>query len=233
MPFVIRPYRLFPVRCFVKSIGLRRGVRITLLWGVVAGIAAVAGQADFARAAGPCSLRDATDAIRQSPKDANAYVIRAVCYLTFGPNDQKPPLKNLEAAVKDLEEAIKLDPKNFFARHNYAHAAYLLGYPKFAVSEFTKAISLNPKAARSYLGRGWAYLEACEFKDAGPDFQRAINLDASLRGEVATRQRIADLQADCTRPPVAAPNRPAPGGDPYLDHNSDYWRNRRWEERPH
>jgi len=97
----------------MKSIGLRRGVRIALLWGVVAG------QADFARAADPCSLHDATDAIRQSPKDANAYVIRATCYLTFGPNDQKPPLKNLEAAVKDLEEAIKLDPKNFFARHNY------------------------------------------------------------------------------------------------------------------
>lgn len=79
---------------------------------------------------------------------------RATCNLTFGPNDQKPPLKNLEAAVKDLEEAIKLDPKNFFARHYYAHAAYLLGYPEFAVSEFAKAISLNPGSARSYLGRG-------------------------------------------------------------------------------
>ena len=145
MPFSIRPYRLFPVRCLVKSMGLRRGMRIALLWCVVAGIAGVAGQADFARAAAPCSLPDATDAIRQSPKDANAYVTRAVCYMTFGPNDQKPPLKNLEAAVKDLEDAIKLDPKNFFARHNYAHVAYLLGYPKFAVSEFTKAISLTPK----------------------------------------------------------------------------------------
>jgi tetratricopeptide (TPR) repeat protein len=203
------------------------------LWGVVAGIAVVAGQADFARAAGPCSLRDATDAIHQSPKDANAYATRAVCYLTFGPNNQKPPLKNTEAAVKDLEEAIKLDPRNFFARHNYAHAAYLLGYPEFAVSEFTKAISLNPRAARSYLGRGWAYLELCEFKDAASDFQRAVNLDASLQGQVTTREQIADQQTECTRPAVAVPNRPAPGADPYFDHNSDYWRNRRWEERPH
>ncbi len=24
-----------------------------------------------------------------------------------------------------------------------------------------------------------------------------------------------------------------PGTDAYFDHNSDYWRNRRWEERPH
>ena len=50
-------------------------MRIALLWGVVVGIAVVAGQADVARAAVPCSLPDATDAIRQSPKDANVYVI--------------------------------------------------------------------------------------------------------------------------------------------------------------
>ena len=175
-----------------------------------------------------------SNAVRQNPSDANAYVTRAVCYMTFGPNHQKPPLKNMEAAVKDLETAIKLDPRNFFAHHNYAHAAYLLGYDDFAVYEFTKAIALNPKSGRSYMGRGYAYLEECNLKAAPPDFQKAVSLDPSLRPEVATEQIFDYHRRQCTARPVPPPNfRATPGTDQYLDHNSDYWRQRNWEERPH
>jgi tetratricopeptide (TPR) repeat protein len=203
------------------------------LWGVLAGLVVVVGLATPVRAAAPCSVREATEAIGRTPKDANAWVTRAVCYLTFGPNGQKPPLKNVDAAVKDLEHAIRLDPKNYFAHHNYAHAAYLLGFQDFAIYEFNKAIALSPRAARSYMGRGWAYLESCNLNNAVSDLQRAMNLDASLRSQVSERE-IAGKRADCARPPVAAPrNVPAPGTDPYFDHNSDYWKNRRWEERPH
>ena len=202
-----------------------------LLWAVLAGLNIVAGAV-----ASPCSIRDATDAVRKNPMDVGAYVTRAACYLTPGPNNQKPPLKSVDAAVKDLEQAIKLDPRNFYARHNYAHAAYLLGYQKIAVDEFTKAITLDSRAARSYMGRGWAYLQLCRFKEAAPDFQRAVSLDASLQSSVATRQQIANQQTACSRPAIAPapPNRANPyRPDPYFDHNSDYWRLRRWEERPH
>ena len=175
-----------------------------------------------------------SNAVRHNPKDADAFVARAVCYMTFGPNDQKPPLRNMEAAVKDLETAIKLAPRSFFAHHNYAHAAYLLGYDDFAVYEFTKAIALNPNSSRSYMGRGYAYLEECNLKAAPADFQKAVSLDPSLRREVATEQTFARHRSECTARPVPPPNvRATPGTDPYLDHNSDYWRQRRWEERPH
>jgi hypothetical protein len=175
-----------------------------------------------------------SNAVQQNPKDANAYITRAVCYMTFGPNDRKPPLKNMEAAVKDLETAIKLAPRNFFAHHNYAHAAYLLGYDNFAVYEFNKAIALNPNSGRSYMGRGFAYLEECNFKAAPPDLQKAVSLDPSLRSKVATEQEFARHREQCTARPVPPPNfRATPGTDQYLDHNSDYWRLRTWEERPH
>jgi tetratricopeptide (TPR) repeat protein len=154
--------------------------------------------------------------------------------MTFGQNDQKPPLRNMEAAVKDLETAIKLDPRNFFAHHNYAHAAYLLGYDDFAVHEFNKAIALNPRSGRSYMGRGYAYLEECNFKAAPPDFQKAVSLDPSLRREVANEQIFARHRAQCTARPVPPPNfRATPGTDQYLDHSSDFWRQRNWDERPH
>ncbi len=175
-----------------------------------------------------------SNAIRQNPKNADAYVARAVCYMSFGPNDQTPPLKNLEAAVKDLEAAIKLAPRNFSAHHNYAHVAYLLGFDDFAVYEFNKAIALNPSSGRSYMGRGFAYLEECNFTAAPADFQKAVSLDPSLRTKVASEQSFAYHRRQCTAQPVPAPNfRATPGTDGYLDHNSDYWRQRRWEERPH
>jgi tetratricopeptide (TPR) repeat protein len=209
-----------------------RLLRVLLI--VIATSGVFAKQASSADAAGACDIRAATEAIRQHPRDANSYVIRAACLRTRGPGGQKPPLKNTEAAVRDLEVAIKLDPRNFFARHNYAYAAYLLGYAQFAVAEFTEAISLDPKAARSYVGRGWVYLESCQLKEATPDFQRAVSLDASLQTSVATRQEIVYRQSECARSAVPAPNPVrSPSSDPYLDHSSDYWRQRNWEERPH
>ena len=137
-------------------------------------------------------------------------------------------MNNTEAAVKDLEAALKLAPRNWIAHHDYAHAAYLLGYDDFAVYEFNKAIALNPKSGRSYMGRGFAYLEMCNFKAAPLDFQQAVNLDPSLRSKVATQQQIAYHHQECTARPVPppSPNGRRPGNDPYFDHNSDYWRQR-------
>jgi hypothetical protein len=181
-----------------------------------------------------CNLVDLNNAVRRHPKDADALINRAVCYMSSGSNTQKPPLRNTEAAVKDLEAALRLAPRNFFAHHNYAHAAYLLGYDDFAVYEFNKAIALNPNSGRSYMGRGFAYLEECNFKAAPPDFQKAVSLDPTLRTKVASQHEIAYHHQQCTARPVPAPNfRAIPGTDPYLDHNSDYWRQRNWEERPH
>ena len=205
----------------------------TVLWCVLV-VAAVVGLGAMAYAAGQCSVDEATESIRRHPNDANGYITRALCYMTVGPGHTKPRLKAMDAAVRDLETALKLDPKNYVVHHNYGHAAYLLGYQDFAVYEFTKAISLNSRSARSYMGRGWAQVYLCDFKNAVPDFQRAVSLDASLRREVASEQSIAAHEAECRRPPIPPPSQfSGPGTDGYFDRNSDYWRNRRWEERPH
>ncbi len=200
----------------------------------IAGIVCSVGPVSIVSADEPCNLAALTNAIQQNPKDVTRYLDRAYCYGRPGPNNQKPPLRKLGAAIKDLETALRLDPRNFAAHHNYAHSAYLLGYDDFAVHEFTKAIALNPRSARSYMGRGFAYLEMCEFRAASPDFQKAVSLDPALRSKVATPQMIATKRNECRIQPAGRSGGGlGPSRNPYFDHSSDYWKQRKWEERPH
>lgn len=160
----------------------------------------------------------ATQEIRTNPRDARGYDRRASFYMEPSPGGGKPPLPNMDLAVADLEKAIRLDPRSYTARHNYAHAAYLLGYHDFAVNEFGKAIALNPSGARSFLGRGWAQFASCRFDNAGADFTRAVRLDPSLRAEVASQQRIVSKKNECAALDYAAahPPPPPPPGMPNL-----------------
>jgi tetratricopeptide (TPR) repeat protein len=58
-----------------------------------------------------------------------------------------------------------------------------------AVTAFTKAIALNPKSARTYMGRGWAYLTMNDQAHANADFHTALQLDSSLRPDLEREVR--------------------------------------------
>jgi tetratricopeptide (TPR) repeat protein len=97
----------------------------------------------------------------------------------------------LHFAAQDLEKSLRLDPNNFVARHDYAETCYEAGdvspaqpVMHLAVTQFTKAIQLNPRSARSYMGRGLAYLMLKDQAHANPDLQQALHLDPSLRPEL-------------------------------------------------
>lgn len=96
-------------------------------------------------------------------------------------------------AAIDLETAIKLDPRDFAAWHNYGDVNYMAGdawmlhdhsNARRSVDAFNHAIALNPKSARSYMGRGWAYYQMGDVAHARPDFQKALQLDPSLRADM-------------------------------------------------
>ena len=127
----------------------------------------------------------ATAQIQQNPRDANAWVRRASAYLTAASANMKPPLRNLEAAILDLEQALRLDPNNFYARHNYGNAAYLLGYQDFAIYEFDRALAIDARSARTWMGRGWSWYEKCELDRASSDFDQAVSLDMNLTSSIA------------------------------------------------
>ena len=135
-------------------------------------------------------LEQATRAIERNPKDVTALVTRGALSLSIA---VKSPYGFfwIYRASKDLELAIRLDPNNFFARHNYAQAAFQAGdmgtdqpNMRLAVAQFTKAIQLNPKSARSYMGRGWAYQMLNDSAHMQADYDMALRLDPSLRADL-------------------------------------------------
>jgi tetratricopeptide (TPR) repeat protein len=143
-------------------------------------------------------IAQATARIQQNPRDPNAWVTRAVYYMTLGPGGVSPPLHNLEHAVSDLETALKITPNDFYALHNYGQVAYLLDFDDFAIYEFRKAIAVNPGgSARSYMGIGWAYYEECKFNDAVANFNQAVRMDRSLESQIAGPQKIQQRRQEC------------------------------------
>jgi tetratricopeptide (TPR) repeat protein len=161
--------------------------------------------------AGSCNFAALNQEIRANSRNVNALITRAACNLNSSRPPYKPPLQNVELAVADLEAALRLEPQNYYALHNYAQAAYLLGFDQYAATEYTKAIEVNPHGARSYLGRGWAYANLCQLKNMNEDFGQAVRLDHSLQREVASAQQVSQAERSCARPaPGTAQNHNCP-----------------------
>jgi tetratricopeptide (TPR) repeat protein len=135
-------------------------------------------------------LASASNALVRNPNDVKALVQRAVAaddasmaslYRSFW----------LHFAAKDLERALRIDPNNFPAHHYYGDVCFRVGDSNdaqpvmhLAVTHFTKAIQLQPNSARTYMGRGWAYLMMDDQAHARADFNKALQLDPSLRPQL-------------------------------------------------
>ncbi|HYB42837.1 MAG TPA: hypothetical protein VEL75_13755 [Candidatus Methylomirabilis sp.] len=128
-------------------------------------------------------------ALEKNPRDVNALDNRAYLDMQFSRKGLYRSYWQWLAA-KDLEAAVQIDPKDFYAWHNYGDLNYSAGdlwmmhdhsNAKRSVAAFTRAIALNPKSARSYMGRGWAYLSMDDQVHADADFATALRLDPSLK----------------------------------------------------
>ncbi len=144
-------------------------------------------------------LAEASSALAGNPRDVGNLVLRSSSAL----NAARQSIYRdswLHFAAQDLESALKLDPNNFIAHHNYAQTCLEVGdvnggaqpVMHLAVSQFTKAIALKPDSARSYMGRGWAYLMLRDQANASTDFQKALQLDPSLRPQL--EQEAIDIE---------------------------------------
>ncbi len=140
-------------------------------------------------------LNDEMAAVQKNPNDEHALSsIGAIC-LKFSGSKTAANMWGLwqDIAAKALERAVQLNPKDSIAWHNYGQLNFEAGdlwmvndhgNARRAVWSFSQAIALNPGFARSYMGRGWAYLELNDEARANADFRAALQLDPSLRADI-------------------------------------------------
>ena len=114
-----------------------------------------------------------TQRIKDDPKDSWAIHMRAIAWVKAG---------NLDNALKDIGEAIQLDPTNpmvFFRR----------GLILAKKSDFDKAM-LNPKLARAFNDRGSLWYHIDEKNKAILDFDEAIRLEPNESSFFINRGRV-------------------------------------------
>ena len=142
------------------------------------------------------AIRSFTDALRQNPQHANAYVYRGCAYYQKG-----DPGK----AIADLTEAIRLDPTLVGAFRARAGAYSARGEFDKAIADYTQALRLDPQSAQFYyLLRGEAYLSKGDYDKAIADYSQAIRLQPKLAAcyygravAYGAKRQYDRLLADC------------------------------------
>lgn len=110
--------------------------------------------------------------IKQNPDDFNYYVKRGVIYLN-NLNDKK-------AAVKDFDQAIKLNANEPILFYNRGTAYMQLQDWKKAKKDLDSVISLLPNYVNAYLNRGIVLLNMNKADEALSDFERGIQIDPRM-----------------------------------------------------
>ena len=147
-------------------------------------------------------MKDFSEAIRISPKDADNYYNRGNSYLALGKNEE---------ATKDYDQALSLDsklaaaysqsrhclrfsrrarkklfaisaetieqqPENADAYYNRGLANAELGKTEAAIEDYSESIRLEPKDAEAPYNRGLAYLRTEKYEYAVRDFSEVIRI---------------------------------------------------------
>ena len=114
----------------------------------------------------------AAQAAKRPPADPKSR--RADALKAGGASNEKG---DLDKAIADYTEAIRLNPKDADAYGNRGYAYAAKGDLDKAIADCTEAIRLNPKDADAYVNRGWAYGEKGDFGKAIADYSEAIRLN--------------------------------------------------------
>jgi tetratricopeptide (TPR) repeat protein len=129
-----------------------------------------------------------TKTIEMNSEFWGAYGARATAHRSLG---------QIEAAAIDLRQVIAgishdmltdpaaaLDSANYYNRGSaYAH----LGEREQALSDFDRALRLNPRLAVAYYNRGFVYFGAGDYQQAVADFSEAVRLDPNFAAAYSNR----------------------------------------------
>ncbi len=84
-------------------------------------------------------------------------------------------------SLKDLNSAIKLNPKDFVSYANRAMTYLKIGKKEEAVSDLSSALSIKPDADDLLIKRGELYLELNKKDEACTDYMNAVKLNSKIK----------------------------------------------------
>ena len=120
-----------------------------------------------------CYINVYTKAIQNGYKLDLAYWYRGDQYLDKGDYDH---------ALEDLNEALRLNPDNYYAHQRRGKVFFHKGDKNRAKEDFNEAIRLLPDYHGAYSLRGSLYFEDGNYDQALKDYTKAIEIDPT-RGE--------------------------------------------------
>ena len=139
-------------------------------------------QGDYAQAANYF-----TQAIATKPNYRN-YFGRATAYRE---------LEQMQKAIGDYTEAIRLKPDSAFSYHDRALCEMRLGLDQQAADDYDQALKMDPTRPRFWNGRGMIYLKKGGYKKAKEFFTRAIELNKNF-GDAYLNRSKAELKLNDT-----------------------------------
>jgi tetratricopeptide (TPR) repeat protein len=93
----------------------------------------------------------------------------------------KQELGQHEEAIKDFDEAIRLDPKDSFAFRNRGYSKQSLGQHEEAIKDYNEAIRLDAKDSFAFINRGYSKNKLGYYEEAIKDYDEAIRLNPRVR----------------------------------------------------
>ena len=85
--------------------------------------------------------------------------------------------KDYRSAIKEYDQAIKLDPQNADAYFNRGVANFKLEQYKWAIADFDHVIKIDPKNSEAYKTRGIIKCELEQYEQAIADYDDAIEIN--------------------------------------------------------
>jgi len=102
----------------------------------------------------------------------------------------------LYTALRDYDEAIRLDPKNGGAYVNRALALARIGELEPAMNDYAKAITLNPQQWEAYFNRAAELRDCGKLREAVDDLNKVMELNPGFAGAYMNRASIYARQGE-------------------------------------
>lgn len=110
-----------------------------------------------------------TGFIREHPEDPFGYTMRAMMRREEG--------KDLDGALADSDEAVRLDPDHSHVYVSRAIVRFIRKEYDQAIADFSEGLHLDPRNPLIYYDRGNAWLAKKEYDRALADYSQALRLD--------------------------------------------------------